>query len=390
MTAAVVLLLALSGICLTIHLASAWLCLMRSHWPCRSGGLIGLPPVSLLRPVRGYETFDAATLASSFLQDYPDYEIVFCVESEQDPAAALVRRLIATHPEVPARLLVGASTISGNPKLNNLWKGWRGARHDWICMADSNLMLPPEYLRQVVGAWDAETGLVSGPPVGIWPEGLAGRLECAFLNGNQGRFQFAADSLGLGFAQGKTLFCNRLLVNAAGGFPVLGEELAEDVMATKLMRAMGLRVRLVPQPFAQPIGRRGWREVWARQLRWSRLRRAGFPALFLLEALNGPVVPGLALAGAAALADLTLAEGTAVLAAFAGLWYGAEMRLLTRAGWPCGRADLLAPVLRDLLLPALWVATWLGRDIEWQGRAVAGAAEAGSEAGVDGLETLAP
>ena len=38
------------------------------------------------------------------------------------------------------------------------------------------------------------------------------------------------------------LFCNRLLVNAAGGFPVLGEELAEDVMATKLVRSMGLRV----------------------------------------------------------------------------------------------------------------------------------------------------
>lgn len=101
-------------------------------------------------------------------------------------------------------------------------------------------------------------------------------------------------------------------------------------------------------------------------------------------------MPGLALAGAAALADLSLAEGLAGIAAFAGLWYAAEMRLLSRAGWPCGRADLLAPVLRDLLLPALWVATWLGRDIEWQGRAVAGAAEAGGKANVDGLETLAP
>ena len=49
-----------------------------------------------------------------------------------------------------------------------------------------------------------------------------------------------------------------------------------------------------------------------------------------------------------------------------------------------------AEEVRDLLLPALWVATWLGRDIEWQGRAVAGAAEAGGKANVDGLETLAP
>lgn len=386
MTGAVLLLL-LAGFCLAVHLGSVGLCLLRTHWPGRAGGAIGLPPVSLLRPVRGCDTFDAATLASSFLQDYPDYEIVFCVESGQDPAAALVRRLIEAHPGVPARLLVGVSAISGNPKLNNLWKGWRAARHDWICMADSNLMLPPDYLRQVVSAWDGGAGLVSGPPVGIWPEGLAGRLECAFLNGNQARLQFAADSLGFGFAQGKTLFCNRLLVNAAGGFPVLGEELAEDVMATKLVRAMGLRVRLVPQPFAQPIGRRRWREVWARQLRWSRLRRAGFPALFLLEILNGPLVPALALALAGGLSGLSPVETGGALAGLAALWYGAELWLLGRTGWACGRADLLTPLLRDLLLPVLWVATWFGRDIEWQGRTVGGASP--GEADVDGLETLA-
>ena len=363
------LLLAAAAVCLAFHLATVALFLARPRWPNRATGAIGLPPLTLLRPIRGVDPFDAETLGSSFAQDYPDYEVVLCVDSEDDPAAALARRLIAARPGARARLLVGASAITGNPKLNNLAKGWQAAAHGWICMADSNLLLPPGYLRSVVAAWDAGCGLVSCPPVGARPEGLAGRLECAFLNGNQARLQFAADSLGLGFAQGKTLLWNRAMLDAAGGIAALGRDLAEDVNATKLVRARGLHVRLTPRPFAQPIGRRAVGEVWRRQLRWSRLRRAGFPAIFALEILNGPLVP-LAALGAGAL-RLGGAPAAPALAAFAALWYGAEALLLRRSGWPSGLRDLAVLPIRDLLLPVIWVASFLGGDIAWRGNAVA-------------------
>ena len=363
------LLLAAAAVCLAFHLATVALFLARPRWPNRATGAIGLPPLTLLRPIRGVDPFDAETLGSSFAQDYPDYEVVLCVDSEDDPAAALARRLIAARPGARARLLVGASAITGNPKLNNLAKGWQAAAHGWICMADSNLLLPPGYLRSVVAAWDAGCGLVSCPPVGARPEGLAGRLECAFLNGNQARLQFAADSLGLGFAQGKTLLWNRAMLDAAGGIAALGRDLAEDVNATKLVRARGLHVRLTPRPFAQPIGRRAVGEVWRRQLRWSRLRRAGFPAIFALEILNGPLVP-LAALGAGALL-LGGAPAAPALAAFAALWYGAEALLLRRSGWPSGLRDLAVLPIRDLLLPVVWVASFLGGDIAWRGNAVA-------------------
>ena len=363
------LLLAAAAVCLAFHLATVALFLARPRWPNRATGAIGLPPLTLLRPIRGVDPFDAETLGSSFAQDYPDYEVVLCVDSEDDPAAALARRLIAARPGARARLLVGASAITGNPKLNNLAKGWQAAAHGWICMADSNLLLPPGYLRSVVAAWDAGCGLVSCPPVGARPEGLAGRLECAFLNGNQARLQFAADSLGLGFAQGKTLLWNRAMLDAAGGIAALGRDLAEDVNATKLVRARGLHVRLTPRPFAQPIGRRAVGEVWRRQLRWSRLRRAGFPAIFALEILNGPLVP-LAALGAGALL-LGGPPAAPALAAFAALWYGAEALLLRRSGWPSGPRDLAVLPIRDLLLPVIWVASFLGGDIAWRGNAVA-------------------
>ena len=359
------LILAVALTFLVVHLATIGLFLRRLD-PVVQPGILGTPRVTLLRPVCGVDPFDAETLGSSFTQNYPDYEIIFCAPTATDPAIPLVRSLIAAHPHIPAQLLVGQVQVTQNPKLNNLFNGWQAASADWVCMTDSNLLLPPDYLRRVVGAWGPDTGLVSCPPTGSRPDGMAASIECAVLNSNQARLQFAGASLGHAFAQGKTLFWNRDMLNRAGGIAALGRYLAEDVNATKLVRAAGKRVSLTPLPFTQPIGKRDFLTVWNRQLRWSRVRRDGFPLVFATEILNGAAVPFLAMLGAAILLHAPL-----LVPATIAIWYGAEIYLMRRAGWPHGWRDLLALPLRDALLPALWVATFLKRGIEWRGTAMA-------------------
>jgi ceramide glucosyltransferase len=189
-------------------------------------------------------------------------EHLFCVASPDDPAAALVRGLIAARPGAEAQLLAGDDRIGTNPKLNNLAQGWAAATGDLVVMADANLLLPRDYLWRLLAVQGP--GLVSCPPVGIRAEGVWSALECAFLNSNQARLQLAADSPGLGFAQGKTVLWDRAFLNARGGPAPLGDRLAEDVAATRLVRAAGLRVALPVQPFAQPIGQRSLRQVWNR------------------------------------------------------------------------------------------------------------------------------
>lgn len=363
MTAWLILAVALTF--LVAHLVTIGL-FLRRLMPAKPSGILGTPRVTLLRPVCGVDPFDAETLGSSFTQGYPDYEIIFCAPSATDAAIPLVRSLIAAHPHILAQLLVGQVQVTQNPKLNNLFNGWQAATSDWVCMTDSNLLLPPDYLRRVVGAWGPDTGLVSCPPTGSRPDGLAASIECAVLNSNQARLQFAGASLGQGFAQGKTLFWNRDMLNRAGGIAALGRYLAEDVNATKLVRAAGLRVSLTPLPFSQPIGKRHFLTVWNRQLRWSRVRRDGFPLVFATEILNGAAVPFLAVASAAVLLKAPL-----LVPAYIAVWYGAEIYLMRRAGWPHGWRDLLALPIRDALLPALWLATFLKRGIEWRGTAMA-------------------
>jgi ceramide glucosyltransferase len=324
-------------------------------------------PVSILRPVCGIENFIEETLRSTFHLDHPNYEIVFCVADADDPVIPTVHALIAAYPHIEAKLLIGNSTVSRNPKLNNLIKGWHGSRHDWVMMIDSNVLMPKDHVRRMLLAWRQDTGLVCSPPIGSAPANLWAELECAFLNTYQARWQSFADSIGLGFAQGKSMLWRRDLLDGAGGIEALASEIAEDAAATKIVRARGLRVRLVSEPFAQPLGVRPLADVWRRQVRWARLRRETFRLYFVPELFVG-AVPPLAMAAVAATAAGWPIAGT--LAPLVAVWYGAEVALAYAAGWQLSWRSVVLWMLRDALLPVLWIAAWIGNDFEWRGNAM--------------------
>jgi ceramide glucosyltransferase len=353
---------------LVVHLSSIALSLPRLGGRQKAvPAPLDAPRITLLRPFKGLEYRQQETLGSSLTLDYPDYQVLFCVDDADDPAVPLVRQLIADHPDAEARLLIGRDPVSRNPKLNNLMKGWRAADGDFVAMADSNIILPPDYLSQLIARWDARTGLVSSPAAGIDPQDFGGALECVFLNGYQARWQIAADLVADGYAQGKTLFWRRRFLDDMGGPAVLGNSIAEDAAATRLVRAAGLKVRLALRPFAQPVGRRMVATVWRRQLRWAIIRRMSFPGLFLAEPLTGAVLPLALFVAGTAISGLSWW----LVLAFGSLWYGAEWVLSRAADWPMGAQIVAASLLRDAMIPALWAMAWTRSSFDWQGNAVA-------------------
>lgn len=350
------------GIGLSAQLVSCALVTWRFWRPVHVKAVPPMRALTILRPVCGLEPGLEETLASSFGACGKNHEVIFCVADAADPALPLIRRLMAKHTEVSTKLRVGNDEVSSNPKLNNLVKGWKAAKHDWIVMIDSNVLLPPDYVRVLLSTWKDDTGLVTSPPIGIRPEGLWAELECAILNGYQARWQLTGDELSRGFAQGKVLFWRRDILDAAGGPAALGHELGEDVASTKIVRCSGCKVRLVHSPFRQPLYRRRLGEVWQRQVRWARVRRAGFPWLFALELLTGGLLP---LVGAAWLAALHVVPASAFIALVA-MWYGMELVVSVSAGWPVKASSILIWVMRDLLIPAVWVAAYGSRGFVWR------------------------
>jgi ceramide glucosyltransferase len=379
MTASVIAAASFCGVTASLHIVSIIVAVMR----CRARAFLApphdAPPVTIVRPVCGLDNFIEETLRTSFELAYPAFELIFCAASSRDPVVPVVRGLIAAHPKVPAQLLVGDDRISANPKLNNCVKGWRAAAHPLIAIADSNVLMPPDYIRRLLAAWQPDTGLVCSPPAGCRPIGLWANLECAFLNSYQARAQYFADTLGIGFAQGKTMMWRRSDLEAAGGIRALGAEVAEDAASTKIVRAAGLRVRLVDAPFEQPLGRRTLKEVWRRQTRWARLRRAGFPLFFVPEILGGAVLP-LSAAGYAAHGTGLPVAGTVTALALA--WYGLETALAWAVRWHLTPLFPLYAMLRDLLLPGLWIDGWIGTDFVWRGNAMSVAHDGVTDDGV--------
>ncbi len=349
-----------------VHAASLAVAILRlRRAPNRSAcAIVDLPPVSLVRPVCGIDNFAEDTLRSTFGLSYPRYEILFCVASATDPVIPLIETLMAEAPASDARLLIGDERVNNNPKLNNVLKGWRAARHDWIVLADSNVLMPADYLERLFASWRTDTGLVASPPIGSQPDSVWAELECAFLNTYQARWQYIADACGFAFAQGKTMLWRRADLDRAGGIEALAREVAEDAAATKVVRGAGYKVQLVDRPFPQPLGYRTAAEVWRRQVRWARLRRASFFAYFLPEALSGGVLPMIALGVMAPALGLPILP-TVLL--FGILWYAAETLLAAAAGWHVSARYPLICLLRDASLPVLFVAALQGDDFVWRG-----------------------
>jgi ceramide glucosyltransferase len=366
MTAPILAAAALCVAAAAIHLASILIAVVRLRRDAPRESLIGAerPAVSLVRPLCGIDNYAADTLASTFALDYPRCEILFCVASATDPVVPIVETMMAEHPGNGARLLIGDERVSSNPKLNNVLKGWHVARHDWIVLVDSNVLMPRDYIERLFASWRTDTGLVASPPIGAQPHGIWAELECAFLNTYQARWQYVADAFGYGFAQGKTMLWRRADLERAGGIETLAKEVAEDAASTKIVRGAGLKVRLVDRPFPQPLGYRSARDVWHRQLRWARLRRASFLACFLPEALAGGALPIVALAIAAPALDLPPALSVMV---FGLVWYGAETLFAIAVGWHVSARYPLACVARDFLLPVLFVGALQGDGFVWRG-----------------------
>jgi ceramide glucosyltransferase len=338
--------------------------------PVGSTPVTQTPPVTIIRPVCGVDAYEEKTLRSTFELDYPRYEILFCCAKADDPVVPLVQRLIAEHPDVKARLLIGDDRPTQNPKLNNVLKGWHSAAHEWIVLADSNVAMPRDYLQRLLAAWRPDTGLVSAPPIGYMPGSFWAEVECVWLNTYQARWQYTADTGGGGFAQGKNMLWRRSDLESAGGILALAREPAEDAAATKVVRGLGLKVRLADGAFPQPLGRRSAAQVWARQVRWARLRRATFPGFFALEILSGLAAPLACFVFAAWALEMESLDVLAVATAYVGVWIAAEAWLAATVGWHLTWRSPLLWLLRELLLPILLVQAWMGKSLSWRGNAM--------------------
>ncbi len=343
-----------------------WLALKRFKTvPPHLDAPFGLFPVSILKPLKGADPGLEENLRSFFHIEYPEYELLFSVEDPNDPAAAIAKKLIGQYPSVKAQLLVGGLDLGPNPKINNISFSYGRARHDWILVSDSNIRVPPSYLKRMIAHVDSTVGLVTALVSGRGAVGIGGQLEAMALNTFFARGMNQAAGAGKPAALGKSMLFRRSVAHRFGGIGTLGKFLAEDYMAGEAMRRLGLRVILMCDPVEQYIGQYSFESYWQRHLRWGRIRKAQVPLAFAAEVLATlPVTTALAVF---ALPSWTGLSAPQVLFLHLALCSFCDFLLLRKLSDTAQPLLPLIWLLRELLSLPLWVCMACGNTVNWRG-----------------------
>ncbi|MCC7174901.1 MAG: bacteriohopanetetrol glucosamine biosynthesis glycosyltransferase HpnI [Bryobacterales bacterium] len=317
-----------------------------------------LPPVSILKPVRGLDPHFREAIRSHALLDYAEYEVLFGVSDSADPALPAIRELIEAFPERRLRV-VEVSTQMPNGKVGALVDLAAAARYPLLLVNDSDIRVPPDYLRRLVGPLeDPSAGLVTclyRARSDHWP----GRWEALGIATDFAPGVLAAPLVGVReFGLGATLLFRAADLEAIGGFAALGDYIADDYQLARSITRLGRRVVLSKLPVETFIEGRTWGQVWRRQVRWARTIRVSRGAYLGLPLSNATLWALVALAAGAwwaalPLAALRLLAGLLVAVAVLGDRHSA-------------RLFFLMP-LRDLWALAVWLCGLTGNSVEWRG-----------------------
>lgn len=325
-----------------------------------------LPPVSVLKPVKGADPGTEEALESWLRQTYPaPVEILFGTESAGDPAAACVRALLERHPGVPARLVFCPERLGLNRKVSNLIQMARQASGDLIVVSDADVEAPPGLLVELARPFaDPAIGLthclyrLADAPT------LASRWEAFVVNGDFWSQVLQNRSLHpLDYALGAALAVRRQDLSAVGGFEALSDHLADDNRLGRLIVGQGKRTELCPLVVDCHPGPAGWLDVWRHQLRWAITIRVCQRLPYFLSILaNGTVWPLVWLAVEPSSRGRAVAAGFLAFRIFQGLLL--EARFTGRP--PDWLRWWLVP-LKDLLQVGLWGCAFLKHRVVWRG-----------------------
>ena len=324
------------------------------------------PPVSNLKPIRGLDPDAYENFASFCRQDYPDYEILFCVGDRQDPALPLIDRLMREFPERGIRVLFGSGRDASNDKVAKLARLVSEAEHEHVVISDSDVRVRPDYLRKVMAPLaDPKIGAVTCFYLPIEERSFVDRLQSVGMMSDFYAGIVVAWQLdGVKFALGPTIATTRARLAAFGGYESIENRPADDLLVGRLIADQGYEVELSRYSVETVADYQSMRELIHKRLRWIVVMRHMRPWGHI-----GLVFTfGLPWALAAVAANPTPATAAVYLGGYFAMRCAITAMVATwglkqRSYW---RRMGLIP-LWDAVAFVVWVASFLRRSIRWRG-----------------------
>lgn len=232
------------------------------------------PPVSCLKPIKGLDEDAYENYASFCRQDYPEYEIIFCVD-EDDPALPILEKLVRDFPERQIRLLFGSGRNAINDKVARLVRLTNEAKYDLFVITDGDIRVGPEYLRTIVSPFrDDKVGAATCLYVSTKETTLVQEIQSiGMMSDFFANVMIAWKLDGIKFAFGQTIVTRRRSVEGYGGYQVIENRPADDVYAGRLVAEQGYEVKLIPYIVQSVADFQSFRELIHKRLRWMTITR---------------------------------------------------------------------------------------------------------------------
>jgi len=243
--------------------------------------------VTILKPVCGLEKNLAENLRTACDQDYPDYQVVYSTQRQDAPAIGVLREIESEFGPERVSIVVSDVKIGANGKINNLAGALSAARHAIFVISDSDIRLPPDYLKAIVAPLaDPAIGGVStffkAADACTWYE----QMELLTLNADHFATAMFAGVIGVSdFCFGASFAFRRQTLERIGGLGDLGSYLVEDnEMGLRIMRA-GLRLAMVPYVVETTIDLKSAAQWWQKMNYWDQNTRVARPGVFAASLL---------------------------------------------------------------------------------------------------------
>jgi len=324
------------------------------------------PPVSNLKPVRGLDPDAYENFATFCRQDYPDYELVFCVDAGDDAVLGVIERLIHDFPERRIRVLRGSGRSAPNDKVAKLARLVSEAQHEVLVVSDSDVRVRSDYLRTVVAPLaDPGVGAVTCFYVPADEKTFAENLQ------SMGMFSDFYASLvvawqldGVKFALGPTIATTRSRLAEFGGYEALENRPADDLLVGRLIAEQGHEVVLLPYPVTAVADFRSMRDLIQKRLRWivvmRQMRPWGHFGLLFTQGLPW------------SLAAIAIHPSARVALAYLGAYFGLRLLMTWLIGvWGLKQRGLWKkmPLIAawDAVAFLIWLVSFGRTSIRWRG-----------------------
>ena len=336
------------------------------HQPVNAPDASFTPPVSILKPIRGLDPDAFENLASFCWLDYPEYEIVFCVDPDDEAVLAILAKLTAEFPQCRIRILYGSLRVATNDKVAKLARLVSDAAYEVVVISDSDVRVRPDYLRQVVAPLrDPKVGAVTPFYVPTELTTLTDHLQSVGMMSDFYAGILVAWQLdGVKFALGPTIATTRSRLAGFGGYAELENRPADDLLVGRLIAEQGFEVVLLPYSIETVCDYASIGDLLHKRLRWivvmRHMRPWGHLGLLLTQGLPW------------SLAAVVVHPSAAVAFGYLGGYFALRMAMT----WIIGIHGLrqsglwkqmpLIPVW-DAVAFAIWLTSFGRNSIRWRG-----------------------